>query len=541
MRINFKHTVLGLLVLNLVVISFCLINSPKSSLNMAGEYEIEQDEFITDLKTSSTWNFTSLIIDDTGATGNYTWSEAVALPWCSGSGTEGSPYIIDDIAIQDQTTTCGLEIRNSNAHFLINNSEFGYWVGQFGIGIKLTNCTNGKLANNYFNRINYSIYLDNCNSTNLIKNKFNAVWVNAITLNNSHNNLINQNIIPNSFEWGISLIEGSTNNIISGNIMNSNNWGIGVGGENNEISENLLTYSDVGIMIYGNYNNISDNDVLNSYYGGIEISSSNNIISGNTINANYCGLWNSGNNNLIIDNVINQNEIFGISSAYYNNSIIRNQINENIEDGLILQELNNNTISDNTISHNGKFGIHCESSTDVLFKHNFISRNEHQNLIITSCHNLTILGNTIEYQSCEVNLCSNISILANTFKDALLYLHHSNYNLIQGNTMSENRVSLSDSSYNIIKSNIISVDMKLYGIYLSTYSNNNTITGNTITYEQGGCISEDESCTGNTIENNSCTQRIISGFEIIVLFSSICITSVGLIFVCKKKFMFKKF
>jgi parallel beta-helix repeat protein len=203
--------------------------------------------------------------------------------------------------------------------------------------------------------------------------------------------------------------------------------------------------------------------------------------------------------------------------------------------------LSDSTIFDNTISHNGGNGIFCEEVSDIVFKQNLVSWNSQRNVYTYKCHNLTFVENTFESHGNEMNQCSNISILANTFKDALIFVHHSNYNLIQGNTMSEAGIYLSDSSYNMITSNTISVDMKLYGISLELGSNNNTITGNTITYEQGGCFYEDTSCTGNIIENNSCTQRIISGFEIIVLFSIICITSVGLIVIYKKKLMFKKF
>ena len=58
----------------------------------------QSNEEKNSLKAAYSWTPTPFVIDDTGA-GDYTWSQAVTQPWCTGSGTWSDPYIINDISI----------------------------------------------------------------------------------------------------------------------------------------------------------------------------------------------------------------------------------------------------------------------------------------------------------------------------------------------------------------------------------------------------------------------------------------------------------
>ena len=61
----------------------------------------------------------SILIDDTIP--EYNWSKtAEDNDWCSGSGTWGDPYIIEDLVIDGEGITDGIEIRNSNVFFKIS-------------------------------------------------------------------------------------------------------------------------------------------------------------------------------------------------------------------------------------------------------------------------------------------------------------------------------------------------------------------------------------------------------------------------------------
>ncbi|MFX1501056.1 MAG: hypothetical protein ACFFDH_08850, partial [Promethearchaeota archaeon] len=69
------------------------------------------------------WELLPLVIDNTG-NGDYTWSDILSFPWCSGSGTVSSPYIIDSIEIDGQGSGSCLTVQNSDTNFIINGSSF---------------------------------------------------------------------------------------------------------------------------------------------------------------------------------------------------------------------------------------------------------------------------------------------------------------------------------------------------------------------------------------------------------------------------------
>ena len=82
--------------------------------------------------------------------GDFTWSEAVnQLAWIQGKGTWLDPYIIKYITINGQNSSSCIEIRNSNAYFIIEDCTFyNSSSSPDNAGIYLYYVENGKLINN---------------------------------------------------------------------------------------------------------------------------------------------------------------------------------------------------------------------------------------------------------------------------------------------------------------------------------------------------------------------------------------------------------
>ena len=209
---------------------------------------------------------------------------------------------------------------------------------------------------------------------------------------------------------GIIVAEGSSHNIISGNIINYN-WGEGIWLEESSHS-----------------NTITDNEIHNNYGHGILIDhSDNNIISGNTFtyNRDY-GIfpWIS-NNNTITGNICNYNKN-GIHTQYVNNSTISgNECNHNTAPGIFIEYFsNNNTVSNNICNSNGSSGIH----------------------VSTESNNNTVSGNTCNSNGTGIsvyNQSTNNIISRNTCNsnDYGIYIHEynsSNDNTIYFNNFSDN-------------------------------------------------------------------------------------------------------
>ncbi len=271
------------------------------------------------------------------------WSDTVTTyAWCSGDGSWGNPYIIENVTIDASTSPTGSGI-------LISNSKNYYFI--------IRNCTVYNAASGYYNG--------------------------GIKLENTDDGILMNNDCSDNGHCGIMLRNNCYNNTILENIANINDfYGIGVSGnsnENNIIGNTVMDNSQYGIFVYmgSNNNNISSNTVDN-YFVGIYIwsNSINNIISNNTIVFNSYGMIiQHSNNNLVTNNTINHNSQKGIS--FWENSV-------------------NNIISGNTINHNGK-GIDLEDRCDNnIITANLIENNQDYGIDIMSanCENNLIYQNS---------------------------------------------------------------------------------------------------------------------------------------------------
>ncbi len=220
------------------------------------------------------WELAPFIIDDIGG-GHYYWSEVVALPWCSGSGTFNDPYIIECIKINGNDIASSIIIRESDVFFTIRNSSF-FNAGDDendDAGIKLMHVLNGVLIslNCSSNNAN-GIFLEICQNINVTSCSVNNNSLNGIYLFNCTNISIinNTDTISHNDNNGIHLV-GSDNNRIIRNIINSNNVNgifLDVSSDNNYIDWNTLLGNGEAILDLGQNNYIGLHNVFPSVGNG---------------------------------------------------------------------------------------------------------------------------------------------------------------------------------------------------------------------------------------------------------------------------------
>ncbi|MFX1476756.1 MAG: NosD domain-containing protein [Promethearchaeota archaeon] len=479
------------------------------------------------------------------------WSATViAYDWCSGDGSWGNPYTIENVTIDASTspTGSGIYIHNSiNEYFLIRNcmvSNAGNNLND--AGIRLENTTDGALIDNIvLNSRRYGIFLhDNCQNNTISGNIANTNSVHGIFLwIDCVNNNISGNTVNGNKYYGIRFdINCDNNSILGNNATNNDDGGIWlrIGCDNNTILRNTADNNGAGIRLDTNCNNntISGNTANNNEWAGIFLGTncSDNTISGNTANGAsqtpvaefaagitlyYC------DNNLISGNTISDNEHgivlvdycdyntilgnsaennwWGIRLQNYckNNSISNNTANNNDVDGIwLFNEVNNNTISGNIANNNARHGIYFYMNCDK----NFILGNtandniQHGIFLEMDSNDNTISGNIANnnarhgirlYENCDKNF-----ILGNTIKKnartGINLVRYCDNNTIWGNTAHDNiqhGIFLEmDSNDNIIWGNTVN-DNDQYGIYIMD-SNNNFINQNNLTNNKINCLQE---------------------------------------------------
>ncbi|MFX1258167.1 MAG: nitrous oxide reductase family maturation protein NosD [Promethearchaeota archaeon] len=233
-------------------------------------------------------------IDDLGD-GNYIWDDAKDETWCSGSGTEDDPYIIQDLKIDGGDLGSCIKISNSKRHFIIQNCIVFNSKSKCA-GIELKNTIKGKIINNICSGNNGEGILLNDSDDNLIEgNKIEENEDYGIILKDSDDNTIKENKARDNGEDGI-VLRNSDNNLIEKNIFNENDYnGIAIlESSENEILENEANENWHGIILEGSDNNIIEQNTANNngqkghrYGYGIYLwMSNNNFVSENTVNNN---------------------------------------------------------------------------------------------------------------------------------------------------------------------------------------------------------------------------------------------------------------
>ena len=228
----------------------------------------------------------------------------------------------------------------------------------------------------------------------------------------------------------VKLLEGSSNCIISGNIIHDNNFGLSWPIELHESHYNIISGND-----------ISNNDRIE--YSAVFVGYSyGNIISGNNItnNAGHGILLVDSRNTTISGNNISNNRRDGIS--HYPSGIFINSLGTIISDNIICSNLAgisingiigiaNCIISGNDISNNG-CGIFCKGLRRNKITDNIISNNG-EGICLMSSDNI-IEGNNIANNQLGIDICSGFNTVFRL-------------NIVKENNFIENERSVSYDSF----------------------------------------------------------------------------------------------
>ncbi len=477
------------------------------------------------LKTSGYWtNFTFIHI--TGSN----WSIAASYEWCSGNGSWGNPYTIENMTINAGGTRIGVLIENSiNDYFVIRNvTVLNAVSGQTNAGIKLSFTNNGTLINN------------NCSNY--------GSGTRGIMLSTSDNNTLIANIAKNNYV-GIEVRDGSDNNYLFNNTLKDNAQYYGIfiyNSANNIIVNNTEEGSDYGINLSGSNNCIvANNTVSSNVRSGITATSCSNIeLSGNNLTGN--GLSVSGTLNVLRTYTIHKNNTANGKPIYYyieevnlnsnnftnagqiilvgcNDSIVSNLNFSDSSVGVHISYCNNITIQNVTVNNN-YYGINVENLNYLINITESTADNCRNGIrLSTNCYNITITNNNFSMSiddAIDINGGFNCTINYNKFIQNYrgIYLLNSAENIIINNTIfnsTQDGIYFSDSDNNDIINNTINdngAGGAYSGIYVSSDSDFNNIIGNTakntITSNQDYGIYLFTNCNNNTIEGNKFDRNV---------------------------------
>ncbi len=272
-------------------------------------------------------------------------------------------------------------------------------------------------------------------------------------------------------------------------IYNSDEGGIYFDNVNNSrIINNNCSNNDNGIYIeYSNNITLFENIVNDNSVDGIFIYESNYLnITENTVNNNDEGIYiNICNFSYIIDNIVNENIEEGIYlEECFNNTISGNNANDNYHGIFLWYSCVNNKFFGNTATGNYD-GIHLEESNFNTIIENTFNNNDRAGIYLTRSEQNTISENSANYNLDGIYLEDenyyNL-ITENIFNnnDIGIEIYYSDFNVIIDNVVNNNNyngIEAEVGNYNTLTGNLLKNNI-LYGMYLETDSNNNSIFKN---------------------------------------------------------------
>jgi len=333
---------------------------------------------INGLEISATYEVSGTPIYINDLNSNYSWSKTAAdYEWCTGSGTEFDPYIIQDVLFDAQNTSINcLEIRQSRVFFIIQNCTFYNTLQDGGIyfsnGIRIYNSSNGIITRNEFTDCGGGLELDRCDYISMSENVLSNIFRTSFMLSSGSNNTIRDNFA--TFSGGIYLAGCQDSKVVGNEFGTIRSIGINLGGSSyNNISKNIVRHPGrdwSGIHLSHSHSNaISENEVYDCK-GGIDLLNSNlnyflkNKMSGNRYGSYY--LRYSNNNSFYLNEIDNWNDNGFRLVSSHNNDFISNNIKECMY-GFKIEGSSYNKISANRI----KFLIECFSETGVSLSNAF--------------------------------------------------------------------------------------------------------------------------------------------------------------------------
>ena len=160
---------------------------------------------------------------------------------------------------------------------------------------------------------------DNCKITgNIIKSNYIGIFC---ALQSS--TTITDNTITLSIKDGIRFYSGTLNNISNNRIVENKVSGIALGGYANIVSGNNLQSNFRGLGLGASNSIVFDNTIVSNVESGIFLSGSKNVISGNEISANKYGIYITTQGAAPRANEIYQNSfVNNLNNAYGNSSFL---------------------------------------------------------------------------------------------------------------------------------------------------------------------------------------------------------------------------
>ena len=219
-------------------------------------------------------------------------------------------------------------------------------ISNLFMGIEMLFSTNNRIVGSTISSSSWGLYLKSLHDNYIINNTVSSNGWGLLLLDSYNNNILNNTFLKNSYGIGLGGENGSSCNLIAGNIISYNFYhGVDMwystnnsivrnnlshnhngvlldrSSWNNVVGNNISHNSDSGVLLAGScWNNIVGNNINNSKFGvSSKWSPIGNIITENTIKLSTCGVFLGGRRNMVYHNNFIDNKMQAYVPGYPEN------------------------------------------------------------------------------------------------------------------------------------------------------------------------------------------------------------------------------
>lgn len=409
--------------------------------------------------------------------------------------------------------------------------EDSYILSSESWGIYIYNSSKNTVDNTTLQQNHGGIYVSYSDGNNIINNNIQNNTHDGIYLENSNNNIIDNNVVRENNATGMHLyhsqgnvisnssfcnngygllIDYSSCNELTGNVLNNNDYNFGVNGsEEKDFYQNIDTSNTInGKPIYYLVNQTNPNfdaenagyiglvnvtkakienaNILHNVQGILTANSSNVEIVSSAFTNNTCSMYICQSTNITVDGCIAGGSFGGI--VVYGggtNTVSNNTISGN-EHGIAIGASYHNKIMENHFSSNSCTGIYLHTASFNIVGYNVFDRFGGSVYGFDSCWNMINNNNLSAGGYIRMESCSNETIANNTISESdvdAIYFDRTHNCIITNNTISKTAGQLSGIKLHNSNGNVIENDNRIYSNYYGIYldaSKENEILGNDI-------------------------------------------------------------
>jgi parallel beta-helix repeat protein len=411
--------------------------------------------------------------------GNSDFAEQAATEGWNGTGLEVSPYIIKGYYIESDSKC--IQITNTSVYYVVQDCYLTNITAEYAKGIHLDNSINGRVENCSADSLYMGYEILNSPGYVLKNNSATACsW--AIRVFNSSNTIVESSSLKNC-RTGVALTQTYNCTAESNNLSNT---GFYIFASSAEFWHHNFTANTINGRPLGYFTDLKGGRLNISSYGQVLLGNLTDVeVFGGMFNSSTLGVEVGYSTNVTVSDIEVHHQEQGVTLARCNNSLVKNVIADENNEGLVFSETENCTMDDCDVRDSRSHGSRIDGTRNSTVHDSRFSMNRMAIYVLSgncTIENNSLFGNDMGIYLHAAHSCVVINNTVQSDEESGIYIWRASDCNITRNIVTDNAhngIALSDTTFTSVFNNTLYRNGD-YGIWIIDQSFNNTVFNNWI-------------------------------------------------------------